>query len=48
MMIRKEEILEAQTELFNLRFWSLDVDTLVDDIDKMLEKHSKILFEQQW
>ena len=40
---REKKILEAQTELFNLRFWSLDVDTLVDDIDKMLEKHSKIL-----
>lgn len=40
---KEKKILEAQTELFSLRFWSLDVATLVDDIDKMMEEHSKIL-----
>lgn len=40
---REKKILEAQTELFNLRFWSLDVTTLTDEIDKMLKKYSKIL-----
>lgn len=40
---RKKKILEAQTELFNLRFWSLDVVSLVDDIDRLMEEKSSIL-----
>lgn len=42
---KEKKILEAQTELFSLRFWSLDVATLVDDIDKMLEEHLEILLK---
>lgn len=43
---RELKILEAQTELFNLRFWSLDVSNLVNDINSIIEKHSNILLKE--
>lgn len=40
---KEKKVLEAQTELFNLRFWSLDVITLVNDIDRLLQNNFSIL-----
>ena len=36
-------ILEAQTEVFNLRFWKLDTEGLVSDIDAFIEKFYNVL-----
>ena len=40
---KEKKVLEAKTEIFNLRFWILDVNTLVDDIDHLLQNYSGIL-----
>lgn len=41
--LEEKKILEARTELFNLRFWLLEVNTLVDDINQMIIDDSQKL-----
>ena len=39
-------ILEAKTEVFSLRFWRLDTDHLVEDIDELLNRFYQQLYFQ--
>ncbi len=36
-------ILEAHTEVFNIRFWKMDTNGLIDDIDNFVKKYYNVL-----
>ena len=43
----KKKMIEAQTEIFNIRFWNMETTILLDDIDKFYNKHHDFLLEQK-